>query len=727
MEIQLTSPHIFWYALITLIGLAAGVLSYRRSFPPLGRYQRIFMASLRVIMIILLGIFLVEPLINLYSTLTVKPQLAVLMDTSRSMSVKDDAASRISVADQLAGEALAKIKSEYDVFAFSDRLRETNGLPEESEIAGEATSISNALNDLGSRGDLEKYGAAIIISDGRQNLGEDPLTAASKLGMPVYSLTLGRAVAEKNLAIDNVIYPAIAYSGVDFKVEAELSASGLPAAKSRISIKLSSQMLADKPFDIPQEGRQAKIEFDIKASEPGNYEYSISTPVLDGEDNRVDNERLFAVRVLKNKIRIFLGAPSLDWEFKFIKQALSRFDEFDVDAVYPGTTGGFTEPGTPRGLDGLKAYDAVIMINSAPAALRISPIDLKKYVDEGGALIYLGGAGSTGDIKLYDGLLPLKADRPYILEGEYFIEPSPTQKQHAAIMLDEDPDQSVRIWHSLPPLKSLLTDYEATGQVLLEVSSGRRDSTRAPRLKAPAPITDVRPVLIVSKYGRGRVAALTAFPWWRPYFGAVRDGLAGTAVPDFWRNLLKWASATDQLENFKVITDRKVYRFGEPVRATGYLYDESNRPRNGAYVSLSFFPQGDETSVKDVVLPPADNGIYSEAISALGPGKYEFTATASAYGDTLGRTGGSFTIENFSLEMASSSPDYDLTRRIAEATGGKAYTADDFNLFPEQLKLEPYTKEKQAVIRPFGTPALVIILLAGLCLEWGLRKRFRLP
>jgi hypothetical protein len=77
--------------------------------------------------------------------------------------------------------------------------------------------------------------------------------------------------------------------------------------------------------------------------------------------------------------------------------------------------------------------------------------------------------------------------------------------------------------------------------------------------------------------------------------------------------------------------------------------------------------------------------------------------------------------------MASSAPDYNLTRRISEATGGHAYTEANFKQFREQLKLAPYTKENQATIRPFGMPLLLAILIAGLCLEWGLRKRYRLP
>ena len=141
----------------------------------------------------------------------------------------------------------------------------------------------------------------------------------------------------------------------------------------------------------------------------------------------------------------------------------------------------------------------------------------------------------------------------------------------------------------------------------------------------------------------------------------------------------------------------------------------------------SLSPQSESTAVKDVILPPVDNGIYSEEASSLAPGKYMFNATATSYGDTLGKTTGEFTIENFSLEMTSSAPDYNLTRRISEATGGIAYDKSDFNKFPSQLKLVPYVKEDQASVKPFGMPILLIILLAGLCLEWGLRKKFRLP
>ncbi|HBC47264.1 MAG TPA: hypothetical protein DCZ43_09480 [candidate division Zixibacteria bacterium] len=726
MEIQIVSHHIFWYILFTIIAAAVGIISYGQTFPPLGKLQRISLTTLRVAMVILLGIFLIEPLLNFYSSKTIKPQLAVLMDISKSMGVKGGSVSRIAEADQLTQKALDAINSERRIFNFASDIKETDGVPGESGLSGDATSISNALRDLAARKDFDNFGAIVMVTDGRQNLGEDPVETAGKLNIPVYTLTVGEQITEKNLSVDNIIYPTIAYSGAELKIETELSASGLGTGKSRLYLKLGANVISDKPFDIPEAGREIKISFNVKAPEPGNYEYTVSSPILEGESNKVDNERVFAVRVLKNKLKLFLGSSSLNWEFKFVKQSLSKFEEFDVDAVFPQAPGNFSDPGTPRGLDGLKKYDTIILVGSAPPDLRISPVDLTKYVEEGGSLIYLSGKNVANDLRLFDGILPLKPVNPVIADGEYYFEPSPTQKQHAAILIDDDPDQSIRLWHSLPPFTEIVTGIEPTGNVLLEAGSNVRDSLLHAKIPGK-PTPDARPILIVGHQGKGRVSAITGFPWWQSYFGAAKDNRISGAIPNFWRNLVKWSAATDQMQNFKVITERKVYRLGEPVRLTGYLYDEANRPKSGAFVSLSIFPDSQQTSIKDVVLPPVDAGIYAEEVQSLAPGHYSFKAIATGYGDTLGKAEGSFTVENVSLEMTSSAPDYNLTRRISEATGGIAYNSETFQNFPQQLKLTPYVKENQATIRPFGLPLLLAILLLGLCAEWGLRKRFRLP
>ncbi|MEE9554800.1 MAG: hypothetical protein V3W18_10925 [candidate division Zixibacteria bacterium] len=712
MDIAILSKYWFLYLLAGAIGIGVGVLSYKTSFPLTSKLTRISLATLRGIMITLIGLFLIEPVLNLYSWNTVNPKLAVLLDNSKSMELKIGEQSRIGLADSLNSNWITSLADNYDLFTFSTEMNEIDNFPVELDSAGNATAIASALGALETQKDFDDYGAVLLVTDGRQNLGPDPVATALDLDLPVYTLTVGEVIDDANIAVDNVAAPAHAYSGDYFKIEANIRAAGVVADKSIAFLKLDGKAIAEKQFDIPGEGRMTAIEFEIQAPDPGMYRYEISLPILEGETEKVDNKRVVSVNVLKNRIRILLTAATLDWEYKFIKQSLSGFDEFEIDAVYQLNTGRFSQPGPPNTFDELANYDIAVIVNCRPEDVRIPRSNLKKFVNEGSALIYVAGADFTSDIKSYDNLLPLEIVNPAVNEGEYLFEPSPTRKQHAAVLLDDDPESSARIWHSLPPFTVVISGVKPIGDVLLETRT---------RLHSDG----VVPVLTVGEFGKGRSAVFTGYPLWRSYFGAKHEN--SDAIPLFWKNLVRWATAKGDMKNFEIAIDREVYRLGEPIRMSGYLYDEANKPKGGALVNVSLVPDGDNTVVKDAVLTQSGSGIYSGEVTSLAPGDYTYNAIAMSYGDTLGTTDGKFTVEQFSLELTSAAPDYNLTRRISEATGGKAYTADNFGEFLNDLKLTPFEREKHTRIKPFGMPLFLIIVLCGLCVEWGIRKRLRLP
>jgi hypothetical protein len=232
---------------------------------------------------------------------------------------------------------------------------------------------------------------------------------------------------------------------------------------------------------------------------------------------------------------------------------------------------------------------------------------------------------------------------------------------------------------------------------------------------------------VVNEYEQGKVASFAGFALWQSQFGSSKDDDLKSAFPDFWRNLVRWASLSDEGGKFKIINDHDVYRLGEPVNLTGFLSDEANNPKNGALISVSIFEKDKSEQIKDAILSQIDLGVYQGEITGLQAGEYIYKAIATSFDDTLGQTDGAFIIEKYSLEMSSSSPDYNLTNRIATATGGKAYNLDDISEFGQNLSLEKYTKENIIRIRPFGTMLFLIILITAFCVEWGVRKKFRLP
>ncbi|UCE66510.1 MAG: hypothetical protein JSU85_00420 [Candidatus Zixiibacteriota bacterium] len=714
MEILILSKYWYWFALLTVAALAIGVFSYRISYPPLSKFWRILLAVFRGIAALLLGFLLIEPLLNTYTERTVKSRLAVLIDDTSSMGTKTDGVSRIELADSLTSKELSDVEYRYDVFTFSHGKTESNVIPNIGDLSGDATSISGALETVESSKNFHEYGAVLLVSDGRHNLGSDPVDRAADLDIPVYTFTVGEEIAESNISISDVVFPSVAYSGDRFKIEAEISGRGLGNARSRLLVKEGAKIVESAMFDVPSEGRNVKVDFEIEAPDPGNIEYRISTPVLENETKTADNERIIVIRVLKGKINVFVGASSLNWEFKFIKQALNQFEEFNVDAVYPETPGRFAAPGIPRGLSGLNKYDVIIFANCSPADLRIVIDDLRSFLSEGKAMLYIAGSDFNSNIRRFGELLPLDVRNASIVEGEFFFEPALRYRQHAAISLSEDPDESERYWNSLPPLSAMIMGIKPIGEMFLEGRSGKGP---------PA----VYPLLVAGKFEKGRVISITGFPIWKSHFGSANlDGMAD-AIPKFWKNLLRWASSTEAEERFKVFTDQKVYRLGEPIKFTGYLNDESNSPRNGTLVTVSIIPRGEKLKFKDAVLSQVDDGIYGGELESPGAGNYIFEAVAISFDDTLGAYSGEFAIESFSLEMASYAPDYKLTQTIAEITGAAAYKIDNIKDFSENLELNPYTETKLSQIKLFGMPAILAIILILLCVEWGLRKRFRLP
>jgi hypothetical protein len=101
--------------------------------------------------------------------------------------------------------------------------------------------------------------------------------------------------------------------------------------------------------------------------------------------------------------------------------------------------------------------------------------------------------------------------------------------------------------------------------------------------------------------------------------------------------------------------------------------------------------------------------------------------SAISYGDTVGFTSGKFHVESYNIELAMTNPDYELTRRISEISGGLVFTPDNFSGFADSIRLEEYVTEKHSSLRPLNSVYILIILIVGFGIEWSIRKKLRLP
>ena len=157
--------------LLALLAAAACALAwwyYRNPTPSISPSMRWLLTVLRASALVLLIFSLAEPVFQIVFTTTHPQKIVVLVDTSSSMAFQA-APNRKHDASGVLAALRSRLGNRGAFFAFDNRVRPLQ--QGEPAFDGEGTDIAAALKHALTRGDA----AAVVVGDGRWNLGEDPM------------------------------------------------------------------------------------------------------------------------------------------------------------------------------------------------------------------------------------------------------------------------------------------------------------------------------------------------------------------------------------------------------------------------------------------------------------------------------------------------------------------------------------------------------------------------
>jgi hypothetical protein len=189
----------------------------------------------------------------------------------------------------------------------------------------------------------------------------------------------------------------------------------------------------------------------------------------------------------------------------------------------------------------------------------------------------------------------------------------------------------------------------------------------------------------------------------------------------FWRKLLRWLASyvPDQVS---VSTEKSRYAPGENVTLTAEVDDERFLRVNNAQVTATVRTPGGDRIELPMEWTVDKDGEYRASFLPQEKGTYEIAVEAARDGASLG-TGKSYVEsgelddEYFQAEMREP-----LLERIAQETGGEFYTPETVSRLPEDMS---YTeggttvKERRDL---WDMPAVFLLFLGLLSVEWGYRK-----
>jgi len=712
-----TTGSLAFLALLLISAIAFSYYVYRRTVPPVSNRLRVFLMTLRAISTVLVVLLLFEPILSLTRKKEDKPVVAVLIDKSASMGLVDQKVDRRqTLNDLLQTDIFKKASDEFEAvfFPFSSKLEEgAPSLPDTLRADGDGTDIRAALEEVKQQLAERYFSAAVLLSDGANNLGENPARYAAEYGVPIYAIGIGDPSAQRDVLIANFVTNEVAYAGVQIPVEVYLKNSGFKGARVPVNLTQDNRTLDSKTVELAGEGVDQKVRLQFTPQAEGLFKYAIKLPQLEGELTDANNTRAFYVKVLKSKLQVMIVAGSPGADYNFLRRSLAVDQNIAVQTFVEKGRGQFYGARLPPA-DDLSKADAVILIDyprrtSAPDDLN----KIKSVLANGKPLFLIFGKNLDFD-KLWQlrDFLPFSAKPVRGAERVQYLSVLPQGIHHPLFRLSEDDIESRERWLELPPVFSNI-NYAALNQTAIALAGV--DFSRSPNAPRQS-----QPLIVAQTSGQRKSVAVLAYGLWRWDLLMTGVGKSSEAYHRFLQNAIRWLVSQEDSKLVRIAANKEIFRSGEEVKFNAQVYYEDFHPVDGAEVAVQV---RDANETYDLSLKGIGDGRYEGSLEVLQGGDYEFSGTAHVQGRVLGRDDGKFSVEEFNLEYQDTRMNEELLRRIAEESSGAFFTPSDFGELKERLRFP----QKYMVIKSeweiWNKLQLLIMCILLLSAEWLIRKR----
>ncbi len=694
---------------------------YRRTNPPISARMRIVLAALRSVALALLLLSLAEPVFSFMLVRSAPAHLAVLFDNTESARTVEDFDSKSLLLNRLAGGSFPGQGAGIfvrDDYAFADSLSE---LSAPLAFDGKRTALGSCLSELKEAYRDRNLQAAVVISDGLVNSGLDPIDAALKLDVPIYTVDIGPQKWSKDLRIVRLVHDEVGYQGKPSTIEIEIESRGFEELVVPVRIRSGGKTLGTSEVRLIGADARQKVTLEFVPQDMGIRNFSVSLPTQPDEELTDNNARSFSMKIMKSKLKILLAAGYPSWELTFLKRVIEGSADFDYDLSVFDRTGMLRTAAFPRDADDLKDYDLVILVDYAPSILASKVDGLASYLsDHGKAVFFILGPefamhaplGVLAELLPYD----FSEGRSIRDEGAFHLQLTEPGRYHPVMQIAEFRSQLQNAWAGIPPFEQ----YVAVGQEKPGVTVLAVHPDRSPR-------GDLIPLVSVSRVGKGKVLTTNCVPLWKIDFLSRGRGGSGDGYSKFIGNCIRWLTTTEDIDRITIAPTKSVFRSGERVTFSASLYDESYQAMTDGTVTLRVLPDsgtvGDTLVVSMVRTAP---GKMTADFHLLDHGQYRYSADVMRDDKKVASASGKFIVEAFSLEEETLYEREDLLRELAATTGGRHYPISMIDSLIPNVKLLSAEYQSRYEHPLANNWIILLIALVFLSLEWGIRKRLQL-
>jgi uncharacterized membrane protein len=725
-------------ALAALLAPVFVVLTYRR-LRGVTSADRVLLGSWRALALAIVLACLLRPMLVLSSAVAQRNVIAILLDDSRSMRLGDvDGGPRLGAMQRAFADSSALVRRLSGRFAVRIFRFAADASPATSVAAltagGGRTDLPSALD--GVRADLAGMPLAgmIVATDGADNGGGDlaaSLLALKARRVPVYTVGIGEERFSRDVAVTEVTAPSNVLAGATVLVDVALAVRGTGGERTTLTAEANGRIVATEELRLPDRGDVVRTRLRIPPLAAGSYRLSVRARPIRGEQVSENNVFHMMLEVRPGPARILYLEGEPRPELAFLRRAVAADSGLQVVGLVRTAEHKFLRLGVRDSLELLGGFPTrreelfqfrAIILGSIESSF-FTGDQLRMLADfvsqRGGTLLALGGRSSLAEGGFAETpmveVLPVTLTRDHADTGaapvELAVHPTPVGRLHAALQLRPTAPENAARWDSLPPLTSVnhLGPLRSGATTLLTGRANGGDSQ-----------ADV-PLLAFQRYGRGMgVVFAVQDSWlWRMHASmAVDDATHAT----LWRQLLRWMVA-DVPDPVEVAAVPSRVQPGEPVTLRARVTDSAFRAVNlAAVVARVTTPTG---AIVDVPMSHSFNedGTYTARYVAEESGTYALSAVARVGRDTTRSLAGALLADDQGADVEQAELRTPLLRQIASETGGRYYPLSQADRVADDAVYTNSGVTQRDARDLWDMPALFLLLVLLLGLEWAYRRR----
>ncbi len=690
LENIVTEYSLWFIPLCLLLGVAYAVILYYREkkneFPASLRWV---LATIRALLVAWIAFLLLNPLLRSVQRELEKPVVLVLQDNSESVSFGNDSVFYASEFPGLLDGFREEVQRSFDLqsYVFGTSVRDAFQV----DFSDQETNMGEALDGIYDRYSHKNVGALVLLSDGINNRGVNPLYAGPDFTFPLYTVALGDTSLQRDLVMVRVNYNRIAYKDNMFPVEINVMGRKCKGLTADVTIERNGRVLFRQEVTFGSDNDFRTLTTTLEAREQGLQKYTVRISPAEGEVTYLNNVQDIYVDVLEDRQKILMlyNAPHPD--VSAIRQTVTgnanyTLDEFQVTEF----KGAVTE------------YNLVIL-HGLPSVRNNMTALLSAFKEASIPTLFF-------------------------LTGKTYL-PLFNEQQTGVVINPEN-----ILYNEAIPLPG--DDFS-----LFSLSDKARETIRQfPPLVSPYGSMEILPSAVPLFFQQiGAVG--TTQPLWL-FNQSVERKTAVVMGPGIWKWRIREYSMNNTHEVFTEVLNKSIqylalrvdkslfrvygkdhYTENEEVELEAEVYNEVYELVNGDDVTITI--RDSDSASYPFTFSRTSNAYYLNA-GNLRAGTYSYTARVNAGGVERTETG-EFTVSASRLEKLSTQADHDLLFNLAGKYGGSMYYPGQLDELAAAIRdrddIKTITYSQKRFSEMLNLPWLLGLILLLLSTEWFIRKR----